>query len=353
MRFDRFITLNLVQPFRRSLLRIGWGEGERSPDEVHITRHSSLVTSLPVLMYHSISDEPEPGVRSYYRISTSPARFREQMQWLKDNGYRGVSLSEGLKSKSKIENRKSKIEKAVLTFDDGFRDFHTSAWPILREFGFSATMYLPTAFIGSKSEIGNRKSEMLLSPSECRPSQHRCFHGKECLSWEEIQELHRAGIEFGSHTVHHPELVNLPWPEIESEIRDSKSEIENHLGHPCAAFAYPYAFPQTRRDFVDRFKDLLMTGGYETCVTTQLGRHRPGGDALQIKRLPVNQDDDLPLFAAKLAGAYDWLGRFQSLSKTIRRGRNAAGRASKSGKPTDDPTDDISCASRRIPAGKV
>ncbi len=64
-----------------------------------------------------------------------------------------------------------------------------------------------------------------------------------------------------------------------------------------------------------------MAAGYETNVTTQLGRHRPGDDALQIKRLPVNQDDDLPLFAAKLVGAYDWLGRFQSLSKMLRRRR--------------------------------
>jgi len=324
MRFDRFITLNLVQPFCRML----------------VTRHASRVTSLPILMYHSISDDPEPGVRPYYRVCTSPQRFREQMQWLKNNGYQGVSLNAGLKSKSEIGNRKSEIGKVVLTFDDGFRDFHTAAWPILREFGFTATMYLPTAFIGNSS---------------CHPSPviRHAFRGKECLSWEEIQELHRAGIEFGSHTVNHPKLFELPWKQVELEIQNSKLEIENRLGVPCATFAYPYAFPQTNRDFVHRFKDLLMTGGYETCVTTQLGRHRPDDDALQIKRLPVNQDDNLPLFAAKLAGDYDWLGRFQSLSKTLRRGRHAAGRASKSGKPTNDPTDDISCASRHIPASKV
>ena len=68
-------------------------------------------------------------------------------------------------------------------------------------------------------------------------------------------------------------------------------------------------------------------------MTTQIGRHRPSDDALQIKRLPVNQDDDLLLFAAKLGGAYDWLGRFQSLSKTLRRRRKMPDRISSPEKP--------------------
>ena len=111
--------------------------------------HPSLVTSLPILMYHSISDDPESGVRPYYRVCTSPQRFREQMQWLKDKGYRGVTLSDGLAwldtAKQKVEsrdqkavasngnpsiaNRQSSIvntKLVVLTFDDGFHDFHTA-----------------------------------------------------------------------------------------------------------------------------------------------------------------------------------------------------------------------------------
>jgi peptidoglycan/xylan/chitin deacetylase (PgdA/CDA1 family) len=175
-------------------------------------------------------------------------------------------------------------------------------------------MYLPTAFIGSAPRPSDGKG----ITGDGLVTRH-AFHGKECLTWNEIQELHRAGIEFGSHTVHHPELVGLPWSDVKLEIQNSKLEIEAHLGVPCAMFAYPYAFPQTRRDFVGRLKDLLMTGGYETCVTTQIGRHKPGADPLQIRRLPVNSDDDYKLFQAKLEGGYDWLANAQGVVKTLKR----------------------------------
>jgi peptidoglycan/xylan/chitin deacetylase (PgdA/CDA1 family) len=339
MRLDRFITLNVVKPLRRAL----------------VAPPASRLASLPVLMYHSISDAAETGVHPYYRVCTSPGRFREQMQCLKDHGYQGVTLGAGLASlnrdatslfargadsengvagrpNSQLPTPNSQLSPVVLTFDDGFRDFYTAAGPILREFGFTATMYLPTAFIGSKSKIENRKSKMdALLPGHY--AARRQFNGRDCLAWNEVRELHGAGIEFGSHTVNHPKLTEMSWPQIQSEIANSKSEIENHLGAPCPAFAYPYAFPQADREFVARFMDLLKSSGYETNVTTQIGRHHPGGDGLQIKRLPANQADDPPFLAAKLDGDYDWLGHYQSLSKTLRRGRTVPPQSSKTEKP--------------------
>lgn len=296
MRVDRFITLRVVRPFRiaRQTLNL---------------QPSTLNGSLPILMYHSISEDPETDRSSYYKTCTSPQQFAEHIRWLGENGYRGVTLQDGL---AWLDSQPSTLspQPVAITFDDGFHDFYTEAFPVLESHGFSATMYLPTAFIG---EPRRRFGPSTLNS---QPSTHR-----PCLTWTEARELHRAGIEFGSHTVTHPKLMELDWRDIERELCDSKEEIENRLGCAVNSFAYPFAFPPADRDFVVRFSELLGKAGYQTNVTTRIGRVRSGDDPFRLKRLPVNQDDDQALLAAKLDGAYEWLGGFQSWSKKLRRNR--------------------------------
>jgi peptidoglycan/xylan/chitin deacetylase (PgdA/CDA1 family) len=265
MRLDRTLTLSVARP----LVNTGLG---------------SIKGVLPILMYHSISDDPETGVAPYYKTCTSPEVFERQLRWLSDSGIRSV----GLKDVAQILTRRdAKCEKAVvITFDDGFRNIHTHALPVLEQYGFTATVYLPTAFIGDR---------------------RRSFKGQECLTWSEVQELHTRGTEFGSHSVNHPMLYQLNWPDIERETSESKAEIENRLQTAVTAFSYPYAFPQENREFTRCLADKLSEQGYQSCATTVIGSARMNDDLFKLKRLPVNNCDDDALFAAKMAGAYDWL----------------------------------------------
>lgn len=273
MRLDRLITLGLVHPFR----------GLRP-------HHATAPRQLPVLMYHSISEDPEPAFSPYYKVCTSPQRFAEHMQWLAEAGFRGVTLTEGLAwlraSGADDEAITAPGRPVAITFDDGFRDFATTAFPAMQKHGFAATMYLPTAFIGNERQT---------------------FKSRECLTWNEVRELADAGMEFGSHTVNHPVLVRLPWAEIEQELRVSKATIEDRLQRRTPSFAYPFAYPQERRDYTTRLTELFRTIGYTNACTTIIGRQQPKDSAFAVKRLPANSCDDRQLLLAKMSGCYDWL----------------------------------------------
>jgi peptidoglycan/xylan/chitin deacetylase (PgdA/CDA1 family) len=284
MRLDRTLSLHLVHP----LMKMG------AP---------SHKVALPILMYHSISDDPEPGVSAYYKTNTSPALFEQHLRCLNSEGFRSVDLDEAVRLLQQDWPKEGKF--VVITFDDGFRDFYDIAFPLLKKYGHVATVYLPTGCIGEN---------------------HRSFKHRECLTWKEVRELRAQGVRIGSHTVNHSVLYGLSWNDIENELSVSKRQIEQVLGEEITSFAYPYAFPQHDRPFTEEFVRLLREQGYQNSVTTVIGRARPNDDLFRLKRLPVNNGDDMELFAAKLDGAYDWLTRPQSWFKMVRHRFGHAGR---------------------------
>jgi peptidoglycan/xylan/chitin deacetylase (PgdA/CDA1 family) len=274
-RLDRLATLYVVSP----LLHLG-SRGEQS---------------IPILMYHSIADEDESNAHPYYRTTTSPAMFAAHLKYLHEGGYKTCSLAQAMCHLLGEPQTSAKF--VVITFDDGYRDFYRAAFPVLNQYGFSAMVFLPTAYIGD-------------NPIP--------FKGKDCLAWSEVRELNKYGTLFGSHTVTHPQLRELSIPAIQEEIVNSKKTIEEKMGCPVDCFAYPFAFPEENVSFVRMVRATLIEAGYRLGVSTRIGMARQQEDCYFLPRLPMNSMDDIPLFDAKLQGGYDWLHSLQYASKFIK-----------------------------------
>lgn len=271
LRLDRLATLWVARPLIR--------RGDRAK----------------ILMYHGISAPDGPAGHPYYETRTSPAALARHLEELAAGGARVVPLAElvaGLRAGG------APRDAVALTFDDGYRDFATEAFPLLRRHGFPATVFLATAFVGDD-----------------RP---RAFKGRPCLTWRDVRALHAAGVTFGSHSVTHVPLAGLPAHQLREEVRDSKAALENALGAPVEAFACPYAFPEPDRAFRARLRTALDEAGYHYGVTTILGTVRRGDDPYFLPRLPVNDRDDPRLLRAKLDGAYDWLRAPQYAAKAVK-----------------------------------
>jgi len=275
LRVDRAISIRLVRPVSRLL------PGRR--------RHARI----PILMYHGI--RPTLGARHpYFETNIAPALFARHMELLSNYGYTTVTLREVNEA---LLTGRAVGKWVALTFDDGYRDFYTAAFPVLSKYGLTATVFVIPGLTGE---------------------QRIDRDGKEFMTWGEIREVQSYGMQIGSHTMTHPQLHSMQPTQIKKELKQSKDLIEDKLGVAIQSFAYPFAFPEQDRPFVQTMKDLLTLHGYCDGVCTIIGTAQRGHDPLFLPRLPVNGYDDLPFLEAKLSGGYDWLHTFQYLRKRLR-----------------------------------
>ena len=179
------------------------------------------IPGLAVLCYHKIGTPP-PGSR-LKELWVSPEKFRRQVKYLLDNGYKTLLFSDLLKA---CNGEASLPEKAVLiTFDDGYENNYTQAWPILKELGAKGNIFVVFNTIGKVNVWHNPSSEPWVNMATA----------------EMLREMKKSGVmELGSHTMSHPRLSAIEPETAAWEMRESKKQLEALLGTEICAFAYPY-----------------------------------------------------------------------------------------------------------------
>ncbi len=240
-----------------------------------------MAESVPILAYHAVSDDATSRFRPY---AVERARFADHVAILQDLGCVTLTLSDAAQ---RLFGGKPLPDRAVvLTFDDAFGDFAQHACPTLMTAKFVATLFVPSAYIGSASRWLIREGE------EQRPM----------MSWSEIRSAAEAGIEVGAHSHTHPELDRLSKSRLRDELERSKAVLEDGLGREIAAVAYPFGYHSRR------VRRAARAAGYSFgCAGGNLSAH-PESDRWAIPRLTVKGTADgavLQRFVTARTNVYD------------------------------------------------
>jgi peptidoglycan/xylan/chitin deacetylase (PgdA/CDA1 family) len=276
-------------------------------------------------LHRVLSREEQARAHSLPAIVLIDETFRALLEHLQRR-YQVVPLEEALKSRRTMRNWRKPL--CVITFDDGWRDNYTTAFPLLKEFGIPATIFLVTGLVGTHEvfwvERLRKKFQSLpehtpipaefttaLAPSgrdvtleglierlKHMPAAERrrildqilppategtlTGNGDEMLTWGEAIEMSRHGIEFGSHTVTHPLLTYERDKEVSDELVTSRQALGEKLGKEVKTFAYPNG------DWNDRVRKLVEDAGYELAFTTQGGWYLAGKDCYTIPRIMLH-----------------------------------------------------------------
>jgi len=275
-----------------------------------------------IFIFHRVNDDYDP-----FLPAVPVKAFRKQMEFLKKN-FPVVSLDDIAQGTWAQTEEKYSV---AITFDDGYRDNFVCAFPILKDLGTPATIFLTTSFIESGelpwydqislafkltvqphvalSSIGG--SDFSLEGRELRLQAMgktltwlRGLEGEErkrvvpltlealhvptrlpmpntMLTWDEVRQMTKNNISFGAHTVSHPALAHVREDRLEVEIAGSKTQIEEKLQLPVRHFAYPFGRPE---DIGPQAKSVVQGAGFLTAVTTSWGFNRPGDDLFELKR---------------------------------------------------------------------
>jgi peptidoglycan/xylan/chitin deacetylase (PgdA/CDA1 family) len=235
-----------------------------TPDGIYRQAH------VPILMYHYISDPP-PGADAYrLDLSVSPAKFEEQLRYLRREGYESITLND--LALYLTVGQPLPPKPIILTFDDGYKDAYTHAFPLLQRYGFTGTFFLISGPIDA--------------------------HNSEYLTWADVEEMAAAGMKFEPHSYDHPDLRNRGYNYVVFQVLAPKGAIEERTGETCRFFAYPSG----RYDQL--VIDVLRSANFWGAVLTEQGATHTADDLFTLRRVRVHGDGTLDDFIRTLN--LDW-----------------------------------------------
>jgi peptidoglycan/xylan/chitin deacetylase (PgdA/CDA1 family) len=239
------------------------------------------------LCYHSIATE---GPRY---LTISPDLFERQLSLMRRRRIRGG----GLEALIEVADGRVSRPTAFLTFDDGFRDNHETALPLLREYGFAAFVFVLPPLLESGSA---------LAWPEMRDDLARFSATMRSVTWSMLGEMKEGGFEVGSHTLSHPHLPQLDGDELRQELWESRVAIRDRLG-TCDTLAYPFG------EWSEGVAAAAADCGYRFAFTLPTVTGQRQATPLSIPRVNVDYRDDERRFGAKLS---PW-GRRVLLSSSV------------------------------------
>jgi peptidoglycan/xylan/chitin deacetylase (PgdA/CDA1 family) len=211
---------------------------------------------VPILTYHSIDNSGSV-------ISTSPEKFRSQMQYLNDSAFNVISLEEIVSCIH--ENRHFPPRSVAITFDDGFKNNYDIAYPVLKEYGFKATIFLVTGYCGKNNQWQGQPAEIPVL---------------DIMGWDEVVEMSNNGIDIGAHTVNHPNLLELSLEQAKDEIVDSRKILGERLEKNILFFAYPYGGK------TNKFSNIIKDE-FQCAVSTELKVADLDSDIYSLPRIDM------------------------------------------------------------------
>jgi peptidoglycan/xylan/chitin deacetylase (PgdA/CDA1 family) len=231
--------------------------------------------NVTVLLYHRVCDDFRDNV------TIGIEKFDDHIGFLNKH-WNVVSLRDLVNGNVEHEPGRPAI---CITFDDGYKDNYDYAAPILLNHGVHATFFVST--------------EKITDGKFFQHDLDKLGHGLPNMSWDNIREMQRDGLDFGSHTVSHANLGKISLDEAERELTESKATIEQELGHEQVLFAYPFGAPT---DINEAARDKVAEVGYACCCSAYGGINRGELNLMNILRVPANFNMSLPALRARIDG---------------------------------------------------